>query len=725
MKRLFSWVLTLVLLVGLIMPVGAATDQVEKLVGEMSLRDKITQMLMVDFRYWDEDPFDNQEAVGLTVMNDQVYQIISDYNFGAVIYFAQNLVDTEQAYTLTMNMQRAATIDGGIAMLICADQEGGSVYRLGNGTALPGNMALGATGDVRYATMAGQIMGSELSALGINTNLSPVVDVNNNANNPVIGLRSYSDDPALVGQMAAAVIDGMAEYNVIGCAKHFPGHGDTDTDSHYGLPVVDKSLEVLQQCELAPYDLVIGQGVDMIMTAHILYPQLERDTILSGKTGREESLPATMSDDIVTGLLKEQMGFGGVVVTDAMNMAGIVDYWSPVQSIVLAIQAGVDMICMPCTLRDKTDLDDLDAIISGVMSAVEDGTIPMERINDSVSRILSVKENRGILDWSAEGRFIEQAVAIVGGTENRQMEREIAAAAVTVVQNKDNTLPLVLTEQSRVLMMVPYENEKAQMIMGWNRAAQAGLIPEGAQLNVVRFGEGTTLDTYRGEIDWADVIILNSEVSRASKMNGRSWETAYPLRVIEYAQVLGKVTIVQSVDKPYDVQCYPDADAVLAVYGSKGSSVDPTEALVGGVTGSAAAYGPNLIAGVEVILGVFEAKGTLSVDIPKLVNGAYTDEVIFERGFGITYDSLLVEKEPEKEPEEVPMPEPSPEPTAQPPEPAEEAPVVSPLPSVQVPEEVLEEPSAVGNKWLVVAVAVLVLCVIVIVFLGMRRRKIR
>ena len=262
------------------------SDRVKEMIAGMSVRDKVTQMLMVDFRKWGET---SATATDFTVMNDQVRKIVEDYNFGSVIYFANNIKTTEETFALTQEMQAAATKDNGIALLIAADQEGGSVFRLGSGTALPGNMALGATFDTENSYKAGKIIGSELSVLGINTDLAPVVDVNNNANNPVIGLRSYGDDATAVGEMAAASIAGMAEYNVIGCAKHFPGHGDTATDSHYGLPIVDKSLDVLKEVELKPYEVAIEEGIEMIMTAHILYPQLESDKILSEKTGEEES----------------------------------------------------------------------------------------------------------------------------------------------------------------------------------------------------------------------------------------------------------------------------------------------------------------------------------------------------------------------------------------------------------------------------------------------------
>ena len=618
-----------------------AESYVDHLVNTMSLRDKVTQMMMPDFRQWTV----NGSVQDFTVMNDEVRQIIEDYNFGAVIYFANNIKTTEETFALTQEMQAAATKDGGIALLIGADQEGGSVYRLGSGTALPGNMALGATytaNGTKYANWAGKIIGSELSVLGINTNLAPVVDVNNNANNPVIGLRSYGDDAVMVGELASASIAGMAEYNVIGTAKHFPGHGDTGSDSHYDLPVVDKSLDVLMENELAPYLVAIEQGIEMIMTAHILYPQLESDKILSNKTGKEESLPATMSDDILTGLLKGQMGFEGIVVTDAMNMAGIASCWDEVQSVIIAINAGVDMFCMPTTLRSTADLANLDAIINGVIAAVESGEIPMSRIDDAVTRILTVKENRGILDYNAADYSLEEAQAVVGSEENRAMERELAAAAVTVVKN-DGALPLNLTSESKVLMLCPYNNERAQMLMAWNRAKDACLIPEGAQVDYYRFSSTTINSELQAKLDWADTYIIITEVSSVARMEYKHWLSAAPNNFCDYAAANGKTAIIASCDKPYDVQMYPNANAILAAYGCKGSSEDPTETLIGSATGSKAAYGPNIIAAVEVALGTFEAQGTLPVNIPKydVESNSYTDEIVYERGYGLTYEAKV------------------------------------------------------------------------------------
>ena len=613
------------------------SNPIIRTIRKMPLREKILQMMMVDFRYWDDELPPDTPQTGFTEMNPQVQQILAERPFGAVIYFAQNLTDTEQAFRLTMDLQNAATAGSNIPLLICADQEGGSVYRLSSGTALPGNMALAATGSIDYARKSGSIIGKELYALGINTALAPVVDVNNNPANPVIGLRSFSDDPTIVGNMASAVIEGMAREHVIGCAKHFPGHGDTATDSHYGLPIVGKTKEELVNCELMPYEIAISKGIDMIMTAHILYPQLEKDTALSEKTGQQEALPATMSDDIIAGLLKKEMGFKGIVVTDAMNMAGITDYWTPEQAAVQAINAGADMLCMPCSLYTPDQVARLDQIVDAIAAAVEDGTIPESRLDDAVTRILTVKQKHSLLKWDADDYSLEHALSVVGCAEHRAAEREMAAAAVTLVKNEKNAPPLRITSESRVLMMVPYQNETAQMILGWNRAKDAGLIPEGAQVQVVRFNSESDLYTWKEEIDWADTIIFNSEVSSARRMNGQSWESRYIQSVIAYAKKSGKTTVVQSVDIPYDVQSYQDADAVLAVYGCKGSTLDPTEALVGGLTGSATAIGPNIVAGIEVILGVAAPKGTLPVDIPLYAGSGYTEQILYPRGYGLSY----------------------------------------------------------------------------------------
>ena len=667
MKKVLASAMSLSMVASMAMSgVGATTSRVDSLLSNMSLRQKITQMMMVDFRQW--KTADEEAKSDFTKMNSEVQKIVEDYDFGSVIFFANNIKETEQSFDITMDLQKAATKDNGIPLLITTDQEGGIVYRLGSGTALPGNMALGATGDVNNAKIAGEIIGSELSSLGINTTLAPVVDVNNNANNPVIGLRSYGEDAEMVGKMASAEIEGLAEYNVIGCAKHFPGHGDTATDSHYGLPMVDKSKEELLNNELKPYQVAINQGIEMIMSAHILYPQLDSTTVYSEKTKQQEKLPSTLSHKILTNLLKEEMGFKGVVVTDAMNMAGIAATYDEVQAVKLAINAGVDLICMPTNITCLEDMSKLDAIIDGVEKAVNDGEIQESRLDDAVTRVLTLKENKGILDWKESNYSLEKALATVGCDENRAKEREIAAKAVTVVKNENNTLPLSVTKKSKVLLVAAENNQRSLMKYGAERAKNAGLIPDGAEVKVTRYMDRTLASdatvinadgsTYTSSmtdlLDWCDTLVVVSDNSglNVAKAHYNNNYTGTPYNLVDYVEKAdaSKTTVVISANKPYDVQMYPNADAIMAVYGSKG---DPTEQLIGGATGSTSASGPNITAGVEVAFGVFGASGKLPVSIPKYVLtttaagevGSFSDEILYDNGYGITYDAKVIDRD--------------------------------------------------------------------------------
>lgn len=667
MKKVLASAMSLSMVASMAMSgVGATTSKVDSLLSNMTLRQKITQMMMVDFRQWKTE--DESKATDFTKMNSEVQKIVEDYDFGSVIFFANNIKETEQSFDLTMDLQKAATKDNGIPLLITTDQEGGIVYRLGSGTALPGNMALGATGDVNNAKIAGEIIGSELSSLGINTTLAPVVDVNNNANNPVIGLRSYGEDAEMVGKMASAEIEGLAEYNVIGCAKHFPGHGDTATDSHYGLPMVDKSKEELLNNELKPYQVAINQGIEMIMSAHILYPQLDDTTVYSEQTKKQEKLPSTLSHKILTNLLKEEMGFKGVVVTDAMNMAGIAATYDEVQAVKLAINAGVDLICMPTNITCLEDMSKLDAIIDGVEKAVNDGEIQESRLDDAVTRILTLKENKGILDWKESNYSLEKALATVGSDENKAKEREIAAKAVTVVKNENNTLPLNVTKKSKVLLVAAENNQRSLMKYGAERAKNAGLIPDGAEVKVTRYMDRTLASdatvinadgsTYTSSmtdlLDWCDTLVVVSDNSglNVAKAHYNNNYTGTPYNLVDYVEKAdaSKTTVVISANKPYDVQMYPNADAIMAVYGSKG---DPTEQLIGGATGSTSASGPNITAGVEVAFGVFGASGKLPVSIPKYVLtttvagevGSFSNEILYDNGYGITYDAKVIDRD--------------------------------------------------------------------------------
>ena len=615
-----------------------STIQAKAIVSEMTIEQKIGQMLMPDFRQWKMEGEDNLS--NFTTMNEEVAKIIDDFDLGGVILFAQNVETTEQTTQLTHDLQQVIANDesNDISLLISIDQEGGIVTRLGTGTSLPGNMALGATKNELSSYRAGTVLGKELDSLGINVNFAPSLDVNNNPANPVIGLRSFSSDAELVGKLGVQMINGIQDQGVSAAAKHFPGHGDTATDSHYGLPLVDKSYEEIKEVELKPFQEAVDNGVDMIMTAHIQYPQIESDTYTSKNDGTEITLPATLSDDILTGVLREDMGYDGVIVTDALNMDAIAANFGEVEAVIMTIKAGADIALMPTVLRSTDDIHKLQAIVDGVKAAVESGELTMAELDDSVERIIKLKIDRGIMDVNNDTKTLEEKIAnaknIVGSEENRLIEREVSAEAVTVVKNENNILPLNPKEGENVLLIAPYNNELPGMKYGVTRLIAEGKL-NSVNIETHRYSNGNLLtDELKNKIEDSDYVIVISEMGSYSHLNANHWITAGPNSIVDYANELNKDSVIVSVGKPYDVAAHKTSKAEVVVYGYKG--MDPTEA-DGGLTPTQT-FGPNIPAAMDVIFGAYEAQGTLPVDIPQVdeTGSIITGENAYEYGFGIT-----------------------------------------------------------------------------------------
>lgn len=336
----------------------------------MTLQEKIGQRLMTGFP-------------GLE-MSEEFIQAVKTHKIGNVILFRENVRDCRQLKQLCADIQELVRSETGHSAFIAIDQEGGVVTRLReDGVNVPGAMALGAAGDPENAYKAGLLIGREMRALGPNFNFAPTVDVNSNPKNPVIGVRSYGDDAQTVGKFAAKSVQGLLEGGVLCTAKHFPGHGDTDLDSHLALPCVDKSLEELEQVELIPFRAAIEAGVPAVMTAHILFPQLEPD-----------DLPATMSRRIMQGLLREKLGFEGIIVSDCMQMKAIASHYGTVEGTLASFKAGVDLVEIthdPVLCCQAAEL---------ALKAAEAGELSLEEIDASVGRILAYKD-----------RWIENAAA--------------------------------------------------------------------------------------------------------------------------------------------------------------------------------------------------------------------------------------------------------------------------------------------------------------------------
>src|SRR5688572_5053595 len=359
-------------------------EWVETTLASMTLEEKVGQLFMTHAYGTSadtQDPADvaaNQELYGV----DNAQQLIAKYQPGGIIYFAwtNSVKNPDQITALSNGIQDAALAQRAqIPSLVGIDQEGGIVARIGApATQLPGNMALGAGRSPADAQEAAAVNGDELAAMGINWNFAPVADVNVNPANPVIGVRSFGEDPGLAAAMTAAQTLGYTSAGVAGAAKHFPGHGDTATDSHTGLPVVDHTREEWEQLDRPPFQAAIDAGVPAIMTAHISVPALDP----SGD-------PATLSKPIMTGILREEMRYDGVVITDALDMAGASATYGNDRVPVLALKAGVDMLLMP---------PEFDVAYNAVLDAVHSGELTEERIDTSVRRILTLKHDLGIVD---------------------------------------------------------------------------------------------------------------------------------------------------------------------------------------------------------------------------------------------------------------------------------------------------------------------------------------
>ena len=396
-----------------------ADDELKK----MTLEEKAGQLISVGInaRYL------NQSSDEFKELRRQVEQ----NHVGGIILFRGPVYESVH---LVNRMQRLAKLP----LLISADLEAGSGMRFEDTTNLPWNMAVGATGDPAFARRQGELTAREARALGVQHIFAPVADVNNNAGNPVINVRSFGEDPAEVARYVAAFIEGAQGAGVIATAKHFPGHGDTAVDSHRGLPVIDVARARLDSVELVPFRAAIKAGVGSVMTAHIGLPQIDptqvtplpRESIVRPTYAEREVfvenavLPGTLSPVITTKLLRNDLGFDGIVVTDALDMSGLTIYFKQDEAGVRAVLAGADMLLKPA---------DPDAILRGLVEAVKSGRLTEKRIEESARRILAAKYDLGL----ANNRIasLEQIDTVVAGPDALKFADDVSARAVTLVRD--------------------------------------------------------------------------------------------------------------------------------------------------------------------------------------------------------------------------------------------------------------------------------------------------
>ncbi len=397
---------------------SASGNWVDRTLKELTLREKIAQLIQIRV----PGKFLSAQSEDFLKIRDQIRQ----NHIGGVVLFAGNIY--ESAFLLNQ-LQTLSKLP----LLVSSDFERGASFRIEDTTSFPWTMALGAAGSEPFAYQQGLITARESRAMGVHWIFAPVMDVNNNPKNPVINIRSFGEDPALVSRLGAAFIRGATEGGVLTTAKHFPGHGDTATDTHIGLAVVQSDMARLQSVELAPFRSAIEAGVDSIMTAHVAVPKITLDP----------RVPATLSPQILTGLLRDALGFRGLIVTDALEMGGITNtYWCGLAA-VRAIQAGSDIVLLP---------PDATVAINEIERAVKRGDITVSRIDASVRKVLAAKNQLRLpIKRSVD---IGRINTIIASPSSIKLAQEIADRSITVVKDEKQLLPVDPTNYPRIFSLV-------------------------------------------------------------------------------------------------------------------------------------------------------------------------------------------------------------------------------------------------------------------------------
>jgi len=545
----------------------ATISWVESTLASLSLEEKIGQLII-------------PATVGmfLTENNEAYRQMrrdITEFHVGGYHLLGDlNTLHEPAGVALMLNQLQAMAK---LPLWITADFEGGVGYRFTGATRLPRAMAMGATGNPDLAYQAGRITAEEARAIGFHVNFYPVVDVNNNARNPIINIRSFGGNPELVSKMARGYIRGAQAAGVMATAKHFPGHGDTSTDSHMELPSIDIDAARLEQIELPPFRAAIAEGVGGVMSAHIALPRLEPD-----------NLPATLSPKILTGILRDQLHFNGVIFTDALNMRGVAAHYPEGEAAVRALQAGADILLYPPSVEQA---------FNAVKHAVDAGDIKLARIDESVRRILAAKQRLGLdknrlVDLSKVGQ-------VLGSSEHQQMAQQIIDNAVTLVRDNKKVLPLTLKPEQKVLFITLVDNHE-----GWHdgvpgRVFLQGLMKRHANTTNVYVSDKTSPDEFellKKLAGFSDVVIVNGFI-RIAAYKGSIDLSEGEVNLLKTFSAMDKPFVFVLYGSPYMLSFVPELPSYILTYEYYPAAEE---------------------AALKAVLGEIEFKGRLPIELPGL-----------------------------------------------------------------------------------------------------------
>lgn len=488
----------------------------------LPLPKKIARMIMID--------------VPGTTLDDAERARLAEPGWGGVILFTRNCASRSQVGALCADLHRAA---GNRLLLVGIDQEGGSVNRFAfpEAPVSPGNMALAATGAPELAREASRLVGADLADLGFNLNFAPCVDTNCNPLNPIIGVRSFGETPRTVATFGVAAARGYRDGGVVPTAKHFPGHGDTELDSHLSLPVVRHDRARLDAVELLPFRALVADGVEVVMTAHIVYPALTGD----------DGLPATLSSEALTGLLRKEMGFEGVIITDSMAMKAIADRYGVGRAAVMAVQAGADIVLACGTVESQTETHE------ALVQAVRDGELDEARIDASLARLERLHE--------AVRRCRQAASPLPKDAVARMLA--ITRAGITVVRDERSLLPLLERGHRRLVLAAPsHVSRSPHGELGVPFALGSMLARRGFEVVEKPFS------LMPPEMDVDGTV----EAARAADgtvicLHARDRLSPEQARLVEALCALGRPVVAVAVNSPYVLAHVPPDATCLCTYG--------------------------------------------------------------------------------------------------------------------------------------------------------------
>jgi beta-N-acetylhexosaminidase len=491
---------------------------------------------------------------------------------GVTLFRYLNVDSPAQVRRLCALMQNAAQDADQLPLLIAADQEGGQLMAINGTTPLPGNMALGATGSAELAYQAGKVLATELAAMGVNVNYAPSLDVNNNPANPVIGVRSFGADPQMVAKLGVAMIKGMQENGVVACAKHFPGHGDTDGDSHHMLPAVNHDRKRLDDVEFPPFLEAFRDKVQMVMTAHLALPAVEGNA----------DVPATLSHKLLTEMLRETLQYEGVIITDAMEMKAIRQgYGLPVESMA-AFRAGADILLMGPARND------LDAVFEATLLAAERGFLEPDALEKSAQRVWAMRKQ-------IKDHFVQPELSVLQCDAHMKVAREIADKSITLLRDDANLLPLKLEAPRRIVVLLPKPVDLTPA--DTSSYVQLSLLErvQADHANVQEYQY--TIQPDQSEIDYLLKHIKSDDVVLVGTINARQHEGQVNL-VKQLVHHVGADQIISvAMRLPDDLAMFPQVKTALCSY---------------------SILEPSLQAVVDVLFGRIKPTGKLPVPVGDL-----------------------------------------------------------------------------------------------------------